>query len=79
MVVAGPPIVLPLAAPPMNTPLAALGRASDSLALRPMSLPATTLPVVPEKTMNTPLESLPEMTLPEPDTDPPMVLSLAPL
>ncbi len=44
----------------------------------PMRSPATTLPVVPLSVMYTPLEPLPEMTLPAPGTVPPMMLPLAP-
>src|SRR5688572_12221625 len=67
-----PPIVLLLVR--MSIPSLTLPSAAVPAAFRPMRLPAINVPVAVGPSTQTPLEALPEITLPAPLTVPPMVL-----
>ena len=73
------PMVLAAAPFSINTP-SKLGTGYDPVASVPIKSPATTLPVVPESEINTPLELLPAITspAPEPEALTPMMLLVAP-
>ncbi len=59
----------------MVRPVDALGTAKEPLRSVPMRLPAIWLPVDVTPVISTPLERFPEITLPAPETVPPIVLA----
>ena len=67
-----PPMVLLLAVLLIKTPNV-FGMAASPRLLVPTRLPATVLPVAPAPPIQTPGPTWPEMTLPAPATEPPIV------